>query len=111
PVPLPFGSRVNHYAPGNVSISLAGPAPAGSALIVSENYYPGWHATVDGKPAPIGRADYSLIGVQLPAGGRNIELWFDNSTYERGKIITLLALAAAAALIFFGTAKERKRVA
>jgi membrane protein YfhO len=111
PVPLSITSKVNHYAPGRVSISLSDAAPAGAALLVSENYYPGWHATVDGKPAPIGRADYSLIGVQLPAGARNIELSFDNSTYERGKIITVLALAVVAALIFFGTARERKRVA
>jgi hypothetical protein len=111
PVPLSITSKVNHYAPGKVSISLSDPAPAGAALMVSENYYPGWHATVDGKAAPIGRADYSLIGVELPAGARKVELWFDNPTYERGKIITLLALAAAAALIILGTAKERKRVA
>jgi uncharacterized membrane protein YfhO len=109
-VPLSIKSTVSHYAPGKVSISLSDPAPAGAALLVSENYYPGWHATVDGNAAPIGRADYSLIGVELPAGARNIELWFDNPEYERGKIITLLALAASAVLIIFGIAKERKRV-
>ena len=67
--------------------------------------------TVDGKVAAVGRADYSLMGVQLPEGGRNVELWFDNDTYHRGKLITLLAILVAVALIFAGAVKERKRFA
>jgi hypothetical protein len=111
PIPLPIKSTVTHYEPGKVSISLSDRAPAGSALLVSENYYPGWHATVDGKPAGVGRADYVLTGVQLPEGARNIELWFDNSTYERGKIITLIAILVSAILIIGGAVQERKRIA
>ena len=111
PLPLTLKSNVTRYEPGKVSISLSDRAPAGSALLVSENYYPGWHATVDGKPAPVGRADYSLMGVALPEGARSIELWFDNDTYQRGKTITLLAILASVALMFVGVAKERNRFA
>ncbi|MEO7368856.1 MAG: hypothetical protein ABIZ36_12930, partial [Gemmatimonadaceae bacterium] len=85
PIPLPLKAVVTHYAPGKVSITLSDRAPGGSALVVSENYYPGWHATVDGRPAAVGRADYVLTGVQLPEGARNVELWFDNDTYHQGK--------------------------
>ena len=111
PIPLPLKSNVTHYEPGRVSITLSDRAPAGSALLVSENYYPGWHATVDGKPAGVGRADYVLTGVQLPEGGRNVKLWFDNDTYDRGKIITLIAIFFSAILIVAGAAQERKRIA
>ncbi len=111
PVPSAITTSVTHYAPGRASISLSDRAPEGSALIVSENYYPGWRATVEGKEVPIGRADYSLIGVQLPEGARSIELTFDSPTYNRGKVITLLALFAAVFLIFLGVAQERKRFA
>jgi hypothetical protein len=111
PIPLPIKSTVTHYEPGKISISLSDPAPAGSALLVSENYYPGWHATANGKPAGVGRADYVLTGVQLPEGARNVELWFDNDTYNRGKIITLIAILLSAVLIIAGAAQERKRIA
>ena len=111
PIQLPIKSNVTRYEPGKISISLSDGVPAGSALLVSENYYPGWHATVDGKPAVVGRADYVLTGVQLSQGARNIELWFDNDTYERGKIITLIAILASAILIIAGAALERKRIA
>jgi len=110
PDPLSIKATVSHYEPGSVSIQLDAPAPRGSALIVSENYYPGWTATVDGKPAVTARADMSLIGVQLPEGARAVELSFTNSTYQTGKVITLLALAVALVLTGFGVFAERRKV-
>ena len=71
-----IGVHTVSYAPGPHRTRALEPAPAGSALVVSENYYPGWTATVDGKRAPVVRADYSLIGVVLPAGATNVELDF-----------------------------------
>ena len=35
-----------------------------------------------------------MIGVPLPAGAKSIELEFTSPAYERGKMITLLAVAA-----------------
>jgi hypothetical protein len=97
------------YEPGRIAVELARPAPAGSALVVSENFYPGWTATVDGKPAAIGRADYVLIGVELPAGAKKVELAFASSAYEKGKMITLFALIVAAALAVGGAALDRRK--
>ena len=96
PAPLPIHARTTRYAPGSIDIELDGAAPEKSALIVSENFYPGWTATVDGKPAVIGRADYTLIGVPLNAGARKIQLVFIDAAYARGKTVTLLALVLAA---------------
>jgi hypothetical protein len=102
--------KVTKYEPGRVSLELSGPADTGTALVVSENYYPGWRATVDGKETPVGRVDYTLAGVELPAGARKIELWFSSDTYKRGKLITLIALALTAALITAGIFMERKAI-
>jgi Bacterial membrane protein YfhO len=101
-------TTVTTYAPGRVSIALGAPAPAGSALVASENYYPGWVATVDGKPNPIGRADYSLIGVPLPAGARRVDLTFTSPTYETGKTVTLAAAALALLLIGVGAVAGKR---
>ena len=76
-------------------MELDQPAPNGSALIVSENYYPGWSALADGKPVTVGRADMTLIGVELPAGAKKIELRFTSKPYETGKTVTLAALLLA----------------
>jgi hypothetical protein len=93
PSPLTIEANVTRYDPGHISVRLDAPAPAGSALVVSENYYPGWRATVDGRPATVGRADYVLIGVALPTGARSVDLTFRSASYERGKAITLVAVA------------------
>lgn len=110
PAPLAIGVDVTTYAPGHVVMNLSAPAPAGAALVVSENYYPGWHATVDGKnDAAIGRADYSLIGVALPAGARHVELSFVDAAYLRGRVVTLIALVLTALLIAGGVAVARRQ--
>jgi uncharacterized membrane protein YfhO len=103
-------ASVRSYAPGKVDISLSTPAPTGSSLVVSENYYPGLLATVDGKAANIGRADYTMIGVELPAGARSISLRFTSPTYERGKLITWLAIILGFVMLAGGTWRDRRRI-
>jgi hypothetical protein len=110
PEPLAIQASVTRYAPGAISIQLATPAPRGSALIVSENFYPGWRAVVDGKMAVTARADFTLVGVQLPEGARNIALSFSSRTYATGKLVTLMALAIAFLLTGAGVLAERRKV-
>ena len=111
PDPLPISATVRRYEPGSAQIDLGAPAPAGAALMVSENYYLGWRATVDGKPARLGRADFTMIGVELPAGARRIELRFESPAYEKGKTVTWIAIALAVLALALGLWRDRRRVA
>jgi hypothetical protein len=111
PPPLAITTSVRHYEPGKVSIDLSEAAPKGSSLVVSENYYPGWIATVDGKPARLGRADYTFIGVELPPGSRSVELTFTSPSYERGKTITWIAIALGFLMLGAGIWQDRRRLA
>jgi hypothetical protein len=111
PLPSQNSAKVTRYDPGHISLELAQPATKGSAVIVSENYFPGWYALVDGRQAPVGRADFTLIGVQMPEGGKKVDLFFDDDAYEKGKILTLVALLVTAAMIGFGVFRERRSIA
>lgn len=111
PAPLSLPVTVTRYDAGAISVSLGEPAPAGSALIVSENFYPGWTATVDGKPVTASRAMYSLIGVPLPTGAKSIELRFASASYEKGKLITLASIGIALLAMAIGAVADRKKVA
>jgi hypothetical protein len=108
PPPVSVTTTVSHYEPGSVTIDLSAPAPAGASLIVSENYYPGWKATVDGKPAAIGRADFTFIGVELPDGARRVHLDFTSPSYERGKVITWIAILLGFLLLGAGAWRDRR---
>ena len=111
PAPLPIQASVSHYEAGRASIQLNAPAPKGSALIVSENYFPGWKATVNGNEAMTARADFTLIGIPLAEGARNIELSFVDPAYKKGKVVTLLALLLVVIMIGGGVYQERRAVA
>jgi len=103
PAPLAITVATTSYAPGRMTLSLSAPAPAGSALVVSENFYPGWTATVDGKPATPERTNLVFIGVPLTEGAKTVELAFTSPAYERGKLITIAAtvIALLAAIVGF----------
>jgi hypothetical protein len=109
PEPLRITPAITRYDPGHISVDLSGPAPAGSVLVVSENYFPGWRAAVNGQAAPVVRADYNLIGVPLPAGASRVSLDFTDAAYQRGKLVSLVALALALALVGAGALLERRR--
>lgn len=102
-------ARVLAWSPGSATLELEAPAPPGSALVVSENYYPGWRATVDGKPATVGRTNVSLIGVALPDGARKVELSFVNEPYVTGRLVTWLAIGAALAWWIGGLLVSRRQ--
>jgi len=108
PPPSAITAQVRRPTHSRITVELSAPAQDGNMLIVSENFYPGWTARVDGRDARAERADYSLIGVPLTAGARKIELEFTSAAYQKGKVITLFALAAALALWIFGIVAERR---
>lgn len=52
--------------------------------VFSEVYFPyGWHATVDGNPAEIGRVNYLLRAINIPAGNHTVEMWFDPDSIHK----------------------------
>ncbi|HEY1952241.1 MAG TPA: hypothetical protein VGG76_05500 [Gemmatimonadaceae bacterium] len=111
PNPLPISTTVRRYEPGDVQIDLSAPAPSGASLVVSENFYPGWIARVDGKPGRVGRVDYSFIGVELPQGARRVSLVFTSPAYERGKVVTWIAIVFGLLMVAGGTWRDRSRLA
>jgi hypothetical protein len=109
PEPLELRTTVERPDHERIVVRLDAPAPAGSALVVSENWYPGWTATVDGQPAPAARADYAFIGVPLPEGAREVQFAFEEPAYGVGRAITLAALALCGVIALWGVLVERRR--
>jgi hypothetical protein len=91
-------AQVTKWAPGAMTVALSGADSTDGHLLISENWYPDWHAEVDGRPGVVRRANHSVLSVDLPPGAKNVRLWFDSATYARGKIVSLIALIAALGL-------------
>ena len=112
PDPLAITTRITRYDPGHIALELSAPAPAGSALVVSENYFPGWTFSVDGRPpVPAIRTDFTFLGIPLPAGARKVSLDFHDPAYATGKIVTMVAVLLALLALGAGLLVDRRRVA
>lgn len=83
--------------PDHIIHHVSTDAPA--LLILSEIYYTGWQATVDGQPASLLRADYVLRAVPVPAGEHTVELTFRPLSFTIGAIVSGLALVLIVAVL------------
>jgi hypothetical protein len=110
PPPSNVQARVSRLDPGAIDVQLTGAPPAGAALVVSENFFPGWRAQVDGRDVATVRTNYNLIGVPLSAGARRVTLRFVDAAYETGKTVTLIALALAVLATIGGIVADRRRL-
>ncbi len=68
-------------------------------LCVSEIYYRGWEAWIDGKRAPVEKVNYTLRGVFVPAGNHRVEFVYRAHSFRNGAVWSLLGL-----LLLFGGA-------
>jgi Bacterial membrane protein YfhO len=73
-------------------ILIESDAPTAAILVVSEIFYPGWEAKVDGVRAPILLTDYLLRGVPLAAGQHRVEMRYTAPAARSGAIISLVTL-------------------
>jgi hypothetical protein len=61
-------------------------------LLQREAWYPGWRARVDGRDAPVLRADALFRAVPLGAGDHDVEIFFESASFNRGAVVTLAGL-------------------
>jgi len=85
-------------AAGPQSLRLHVQVDADSVVTLAQFYFPGWRATVDGRPAPIWAAEATrCIQMALPAGTHDVALLFGDTPVRRlGGLVSLLALLATA---------------
>lgn len=103
----PIEAKVSAWMPGAMTISLSGQAPTPTWLLVSETWYPDWHATVDGKPAIVLRGNNAFLSVEVPPGAKEVAFNFSSPSYHQGKFITLVATLLALGLILFPSIRPR----
>ena len=79
------------YEPNHLTYDVE--SGRGGIIVFSENYYPGWTATIDGQPAELGRANYILRALNVAAGKHKVELMFYPKSLQTTETIAYIALA------------------
>ena len=76
--------------PNRVTIDVAADGP--TWLLLSDVWYPGWEARVDGVEAAIWRGDYLFRAVPVPAGEHVVEFSYRPRSFLVGMILALAAV-------------------
>lgn len=102
-------ARITRYEANRLQIETS--APTATVLVVSEMFYPGWLASVDGQPARISVADYLLRGIALPAGKHSVEMHYTAPAARTGAIVSGFTLCLIAGLGIYAWRKREGRSA
>ena len=70
---------IRSYTPERIEIAVE--TDADGYLVLTDAYYPGWTATVDGTPVEIERADVLFRAVRVPAGASEIIFTYQPAGY------------------------------
>jgi hypothetical protein len=95
--PLQASVAVLRDEPGQMSLEVA--TSASGFLVVSEAYFPGWQARLDGQPVPVLRVDGALIGLVVPPGTHAVALAYQPPVFYAGAALSGLALVVTALLL------------
>jgi len=109
-LPAPLASRVvfETWEPGAMRMRLEPPPAEDAFVVVSENWYPDWHATVDGSETAVSRGNMTLITIPVIAGSELVELEFASADYRLGKLITIISLVLVIVVTAVPTVLRRR---
>ena len=115
--PLPAGVTPQAGAQGTVQwlerantvqrLRVNASAPA--LLVVLDNYYKAWHAEVDGREAPLLRANHTFRAIPIPAGQHDVVMRYSAETVQASAMASGIILLVLAGLAFGGPLLDRVR--
>jgi hypothetical protein len=105
-VPIEEVPNILEYTPTKITRSLS--SPREGYLVISDNYYPGWTAFVDGNPSEVMRADLTFRSIKITSGTHTVIVFYDPKVFRLGFSLTIISITGLA--FFFLRARRRTRV-
>lgn len=93
--------------PTEIRLRVTRPGPGW--MVAMQTSYPGWEATVDGRPTPLHRADYAYSAVEVGAGTSEVVLRYRPSSVRYGLAATGSSAVALAGWVAFPLLAGRRR--
>lgn len=82
------------YVPNGVQFEIESARPG--ICVLSDTWFPGWEATVNGEDVPIWKANGAFRAVRVPAGISRVEMRYNPPAVRHGIAISLATLVALA---------------
>ncbi len=99
--------KVEHYGVNGFTLKVD-VAEGDVLLFMSEIFYPGWYAYIDGKPAHIYIADHTFRALHLTTGQHTVQLVFRPRSFELGAAITTLSSILAICIYVWHSLRRRR---
>ena len=97
---------LNSYEPNELHYTVN--STKGGVLVFSEIYYPGWTATIDGKPAELGRVNYVLRALHIDGGKHQVHLDFHPQTVKNTETVAYVAMTLMALIVLILVGRKLK---
>ncbi len=91
-------AQVVHLEDTKIEVLTNSTSP--SFLVLSDVYYPGWKATIDGIETHLFKTNYVLRGIMVPAGGHMVRFEFRPKSFYLGAGISAISLFLLGLLFF-----------
>lgn len=89
---------IDSYESNNVELSIQ--TEERQLLFLSDSFYPGWKAYVDGMEKEIYRANYMFRAIVMEPGDHKVRFVYDPLSFKLGLAITLLTIVVCAIYFF-----------
>lgn len=114
---LPFASHMDSTSAGTATITtyedetveVSVDATTDALLVLADNNYPAWQASVDGSPAPIITTNATFRGVVVPPGKHTVRFEYHSSRLRVGVWVSLLSVLIVGLVFGMDTWNSRRR--
>ena len=103
----PESAKVVEMSSDRVEIDVD--SKCGGLLVLTDSYYPGWKATVDGKDATVHPADVAFRGVSVPTGTSRVVFSYEPSSFRTGLLLFAAGVVAMLVLLVTGVLAWRRK--
>lgn len=106
----PAADRVTYNGASVNGVSISATLGCRGIVVLADTYFPGWHATVDGRRTPVFEVYGALRGIVVDGGAHRIEYRYRPATAIAGGVMSLTGVLGALVLVALSRRRRDSRI-
>ena len=103
-----FTSQVLSYNQLPNEVLVTARSSEAAVMVLSESYYPGWHAFIDGMETEIYKTNLAYKSIVFPKGVHKIEFIYQPKSFKIGKAVSLFVLILLSAILLHERFRKKR---